>query len=62
MDYLIIFVDYENNVWIGGGAIIMPRVTIGDNVVIGAGGTVTKDIQSNKIVCRNICQVIRDNI
>ena len=30
-----------NNVWIGGGAIIMPGVTIGDNVVIGAGSVVT---------------------
>lgn len=33
--------------WIGGGAIIMPDVTIGDNVVIGAGSVVTKDIPSD---------------
>ena len=38
-----------NNVWIGGGAIILPGVTIGDNVVIGAGSVVTKDILSNTI-------------
>ena len=32
-----------NNVWIGGGAILLPGVTIGDNVVIGAGSVVTHD-------------------
>lgn len=50
-----------NNVWIGGGAIIMPGVTIGDNVVIGAGSVVTKDIPSNKIACGVPCRVVRDN-
>ena len=51
-----------NNVWIGGGAIIMPGVTIGDNVVVGAGSVVTKDIPSNKIAYGNPCKVIRDNL
>ncbi|MEN8076234.1 sugar O-acetyltransferase [Clostridioides difficile] len=51
-----------NNVWIGGGAIIMPGVTIGDNVVIGAGSVVTKDIPANKIAYGNPCKIIRDNI
>jgi maltose O-acetyltransferase len=32
------------NVWIGGGAIILPGVTIGDNAVIGAGSVVTRDV------------------
>lgn len=50
-----------NNVWIGGGVIIMPGVTIGDNVVIGAGSVVTKDIPSNKIAYGNPCRVERDN-
>lgn len=50
-----------NNVWIGGGVIIMPGVTIGDNVVIGAGSVVTKDIPSNKIAYGNPCRVVRDN-
>ena len=40
----------------------MPGVTIGDNVVIGVGIIVTKDIQSNIIAYGNPCQVIRDNI
>lgn len=51
-----------NDVWIGGGAIIMPGVTIGDNVVIGAGSVVTRDIPSDKISYGNPCRVIRDNI
>ncbi|CEO26372.1 sugar O-acetyltransferase [Paraclostridium sordellii] len=55
-------VHIGNNVWIGGGAIIMPGVTIGDNVVIGAGSVVTKDIPSNKIAYGNPCRVIRYNI
>jgi maltose O-acetyltransferase len=32
------------NVWIGGGAIILPGVTVGDDAVIGAGSVVTRDI------------------
>ena len=33
-----------NNVWIGGNVTVLPGVSIGDNVVIGAGSVVTKDI------------------
>lgn len=50
-----------NNCWIGGGAILLPGVTIGDNVVIGAGSVVTKDIPSNTIACGNPCRVVREN-
>ena len=49
------------NVWIGGGAIIMPGVTIGDNVVIGAGSVVTRDIPSNVIAYGSPCRVMREN-
>ncbi len=55
-------VTIGNNVWIGGGAIIMPGVTIGDNVVIGAGSVVTKDIASGKIAFGNPCREQKDNI
>ena len=41
-----------NNVWIGGNVVVLPGVTIGDNVVIGAGSIVTKDIPSNVIAYR----------
>lgn len=51
-----------NNVWIGGGAILLPGVTIGDNVVIGAGSVVTKDIPANSVACGNPCRVIRENL
>ncbi len=50
-----------NNVWIGGGTIILPGVKIGDNVVIGAGSVVTKDIPDNTIAYGNPCRVVRDN-
>lgn len=46
---------------LAGGAIIMPGVTIGDNVVIGAGSIVTKDIPSNMIAYGNPCRIIREN-
>lgn len=46
---------------IGGGAIIMPGVTIGNNVVIGAGSIVTKDIPDNVIAYGNPCRVVKEN-
>lgn len=55
-------VTIGNNVWIGGGVIIMPGVTIGDNVVIGAGSVVTKDIPSDTIAYGNPCKVRRENL
>ncbi|HEY7865017.1 MAG TPA: sugar O-acetyltransferase [Psychromonas sp.] len=48
-----------NNVWIGGGVIICPGVTIGDNSVIGAGAVVTKDIPENVVAAGNPCRVIK---
>lgn len=50
-----------DNVWIGGGAIILPGVTIGNNAVIGAGSVVTKDIPDNVIAVGNPCRVIKEN-
>ncbi|MEG0166023.1 sugar O-acetyltransferase [Anaerorhabdus sp.] len=50
-----------NYTWIGGGSILLPGVHIGDNVVIGAGSVVTKDIPSNVIAYGNPCQVVREN-
>ena len=45
--------------WIGAGAIILPGVTIGDNVVVGAGSVVTKDLPSNVVAVGNPCRVLR---
>jgi maltose O-acetyltransferase len=49
-----------NNVWIGGGAIILPGVSIGDNAVIGAGSVVTRDVPANVIAAGNPCRIIRE--
>ncbi len=48
-----------DNVWIGGGAIILPGVTIGENSVIGAGAVVTKDVGANVVAVGNPARVIR---
>ena len=47
------------HVWIGANVSILPGVTVGDNVVIGAGSVVTKDIPSNVIAVGNPCRVLR---
>lgn len=52
-------VDIGNDVWIGGGAIILPGVTIGDRAVIGAGSVVTRDIPAGVFAAGNPCRVIR---
>lgn len=49
-----------NDVWIGGGSILLPGVKIGDNTIIGAGSVVTKDIPANVIAVGNPCRVIRE--
>jgi maltose O-acetyltransferase len=49
-----------SDVWVGGGAIILPGVTIGDRVVIGAGSVVTKDIPDGVIAVGNPCRVLRE--
>ena len=54
-------VKIGKNCWIGGGAILLPGVTIGDNVVIGAGSVVTKDIPSNTVAVGNPCHILRSN-
>ena len=45
--------------WIGANVIILPGVTIGDNVVIGSGSIVTKDIPDNSIAVGNPAKVIK---
>lgn len=52
-------VTLGNNVWIGGGSIILPGVTIGDNTTIGAGSVVTKDISGNCLAVGNPCRIVR---
>lgn len=52
-------VKIEDNVWIGGGVIILPGVTIGKNSVIGAGSIVTRSIPAHSVAVGNPCRVIR---
>ena len=48
------------NVWIGGGAIILPGRTIGDDSVIGAGSVVTRDVPAGTTVVGNPARVVKD--
>ena len=41
------------NVWIGGGAIILPGISIGDNAIIGAGSVLTRDVEEGATVAGN---------
>jgi len=47
------------DVWIGGGAIINPNVTIGDRSVIGSGSVVTKNIPEDVFAAGNPCRIIK---
>ncbi|MFF7608070.1 DapH/DapD/GlmU-related protein [Streptomyces parvulus] len=49
-----------DNVWLGGGAIVLPGVTIGDNSVIGAGAVVTKDVPANVVAVGNPARPVRN--
>lgn len=46
------------NVWIGGGAIILPGVTIGDDAIVGAGSIVTRDVPAGVTVVGNPARAI----
>lgn len=52
-------VTIGHNVWIGGSVTILPGVHIGDNVTIGAGSVVVKDIPSNSVAVGNPCRVVK---
>lgn len=38
-----------HNVWLGGGVIVCPGVTIGENTVVGAGSVVTRDLPADTV-------------
>lgn len=52
-------VKIEDGVWIGGGSIILPGVTIGRGSVIGAGSVVTRSIPADCVAVGNPCRVIK---
>lgn len=49
-----------DDVWLGMGVMVCPGVTIGSNVVIGAGSVVTRDIPSGVVAVGNPCRVLRE--
>jgi maltose O-acetyltransferase len=52
-------ISIGSDVWVGGGAIICPGVTIGSKTVIGAGSVVTREIPDGVFAAGNPCRVIR---
>jgi maltose O-acetyltransferase len=53
-------VEIGSDVWVGGGAIILPGVRIGARAVIGAGSVVTRDIPEGVLAAGNPSRVIRE--
>ena len=52
-------VEIGHDVWVGGGAIILPGVRVGHGAVIGAGSVVTRDVPAGVFAAGNPCRVIR---
>lgn len=52
-------VSIGEDVWVGGGAVICPGISIGDRTVIGAGSVVTRDLPADVFAAGNPCRVIR---
>lgn len=52
----------EDEVWIGGNAVISPGVTVGRGAVVGAGAVVTKDVPAYTFVGGNPARVIRTGL
>lgn len=48
-----------DNVWLGGGVIVLPGVTIGDDTVVGAGSVVTRDLPVGVVAVGNPARVVR---
>lgn len=52
-------VHIGNAVWLGGNVVVNPGVRIGDNVVVGSGSVVTRDLPANVVAAGNPCRVLR---
>lgn len=48
-----------DNVWLGGGVIVCPGVTVGENTVVGAGSVVTRDLPANVVAVGSPARVVK---
>ena len=53
-------ITIADNVWLGGGAIVLPGVSIGENTVVGAGAVVSRDLPAGVVAVGNPARVIRE--
>lgn len=53
-------ITISNNVWLGGGVIVCPGVTIGADSVVGAGAVVTRDIPAGVLALGSPAHVVRE--
>ena len=51
-------ISIGRNVWIGGAALLLPGVTVGDDAIIGAGSVVTRDVAAGSTVAGNPARVL----
>jgi maltose O-acetyltransferase len=52
-------IEIEDNVWLGGGVIVLPGVTIGADTVVGAGAVVSRDLPGGVLALGNPARVVR---
>jgi maltose O-acetyltransferase len=53
-------IELGDNVWLGGGAIVLPGVTIGADTVVGAGAVVTRDLPAGVVAVGSPARVLRE--
>ena len=56
---LIKKVTIGNDVWIGGSVTILPGISLGNNVIVGAGSVVTKSFPDNVVIAGNPAKIIK---
>ena len=52
-------ITLEDNVWLGGGVVVLPGVTIGRDTVVGAGSVVTRDLPPGVVAVGNPARVVK---
>ena len=52
-------ITIDDDVWLGGGVIVLPGVSIGARTVVGAGAVVTKDLPSDVVAVGNPAKIVK---